>query len=101
MAAPAWPHGPVRAALDDLPLSADALDRLAELRIARDAVDELIAAAIHECRTNAVTTFVDTVPDGTRQGTRSRPIPWAKIGETLGVSADTARRAYTRSQERR
>lgn len=78
------------AAIEELDWSADALDRLAELRGARDIIEWLTERAVVECRTNAQQSHVDDVGGEVRTSTTAEPISWARIAEALGVSRQTA-----------
>jgi hypothetical protein len=87
------------ATIEELQWSADALDRLSELRAARDLLDWMIERAVEECRTNAEATDLDVVQDVdgttlTRQSQRAEPVSWARIADALGVSRQTAWERY-------
>lgn len=85
--------------LDDWEWSADALERLAQLRVTQRAVEYLIRDTVVECRTNAVVTGFDTVDDETRQTATSRPVSWRKIGEALGMSGQSAHQRFAHEIE--
>jgi hypothetical protein len=76
--------------LEELDWSADALERLSELRGAREIIDYMIERAVVECRTNAVQHHVDDVAGETRETATTRPIAWERIADALGVSRQTA-----------
>lgn len=79
---------------EELPLSADALERLDELREARDIIDRMIERAVVECRTNAQQGRPDVVGQETRQATTVQPMSWARIAEALGISRQSAWERY-------
>jgi hypothetical protein len=76
--------------IEELGWSADALDRLSELREAREVIDWMIERAVVECRTNAQHDTIDVVGNETRTGTVATPISWDRIAKALGVSRQTA-----------
>lgn len=86
--------GQIDSELESCHWSADALDRLAELREARDLIDYMIDQAVKECRWNGATgeTFHDdSQPVTVMQGQEWHgPISWQRIADQLGVSRQTA-----------
>jgi hypothetical protein len=85
----------VVARIEELPLSADALDRLEELREARNMLEILIDHAVDECRGNGQARYVDDVAqaDGstvTREAVVTRPVSWQKIADALGMTRQSA-----------
>lgn len=83
--------------ISTLTWSADALDRLAELRKARETIDEMIETAVVECRESAVHingVETETLHGGNRELRSYEPISWAKIAKQLGVTRQVAFRKY-------
>lgn len=84
-------------AIDALPWSADAFDRLAELREASDLLDHMIEQAVIECRTRAQSTSgveIDTLHGSNRALVSYAPISWDRIAEQLGVTRQAAWRKF-------
>jgi hypothetical protein len=81
--------------LDTLAWSADALERLDQLREARDQLDIMIEHAVRECRTNArgEIHFEQVLGEG-RENHPPKPVPWQRIAEALGVSKQYAWERY-------
>lgn len=66
-------HGQIIADYERINFSADALERLDQLRELRSLIDYYIDEAVEECRDSA------------------EPISWRRIGEALGVPGNVAR----------
>lgn len=81
-------------AVEGADISADALDRLSELRQARDLLCKLIASAVKECRDGAQRPHTEEVGGETRRGAAFGPITWERIGDALGITSDAARRQF-------
>lgn len=87
--------------LAEVEWSADALDRLGQLRAAREEIERLIDESIAECRTRAKQEHTEDVGSEKKRAETTKPIEWARIGEKLGISAEGARvRARRRSRGR-
>jgi hypothetical protein len=77
--------------------SADAFERLNQLRQARELLDIMIEQAVSDCRRNAYSyrgTF-ETVNGETREVRPPRPFSWTAIGQQLGVSRQAAQQRFS------
>lgn len=79
----------------DTQMSEHPLERLDELREARDLIEWMIDQTVDECRKGLPVEVVDDIQgaDGsteTRHSTRFVAVPWGKIGEALGISRQAA-----------
>jgi hypothetical protein len=74
--------------------SADPLERLSELRGARQLIDRMLIEAVRECRRSGKSPTIEQVGGETRRGEAAAVVTWSQIGKALGISEQAARNRF-------